>query len=81
MKLGLVPVCVTVRFPPTTSISPEFTCAASARLSVSAVFSVSVPWFSSCADSVRAPPAPASIASVASAAFTSVPFGTLSDIV
>ena len=43
VKLGAVPVCARVRFPPTRSIVPPFVCAALARASVSGTLSVSVP--------------------------------------
>ena len=43
VKLGLVPDCVTVRFPVVRLIVPAFTCAASACASVSAATTFTVP--------------------------------------
>ncbi len=78
VKLGLVPVCVTVRFPPTTSMSPLFRCAASTRLSVVAISRLTVPWFSSTNPSVRAPPDPPLDVRTPDGLLTSAPLVTLS---
>ena len=79
VKLGVVPVCDTVRFPALIAIVPLFTCTAPARPSVSVWVPpiVSVLWLSSCTASVRGPLAPVSGVIVAPGAFVTVPAGTV----
>ena len=72
VKLGAVPLWVSVQFTALASIVPEFVCAALAWLNVSGWSMVSVPWLSSCASMVRAPPVPTSAVMVAPAALVSV---------
>ena len=78
VKLGVVPVCVSVQSAPVTLMVPLFVCAPLARVSVRGWLKVIVPWLSSCALIVRDPPAPTLERIVPPTAFVSVPAVTVS---
>jgi hypothetical protein len=73
VKLGVVPLCVTVKSPAVPSIVPLFVCAALARLSVSGWLIVTNPWLSSWTPSVRTPPVPTRLVIVPPAALVRMP--------
>ncbi len=72
VKLGVVPLWFTARFAPLTSIVPLLRCAALAGSIVIGWRTVSVPWLSSWARSVRDPPVPTAEVMVPPAALVSV---------
>jgi hypothetical protein len=77
VKLGAVLDWDSVRSPPVTSMVPLLAWCADAALIVSPAFRVSVPWLSSWALSVRAPPVPTWAVMVAPGALVSVPAETV----